>query len=285
MTQASKVQIEPLSDLMGAEVRGVDTSQPLGGSVLSALQQAMLDFHILVFREQSLRTDEQIRFSEYFGPLESHVIRLANGKPPPPVHVISNLDAAGQPTSKPFSHGNYFWHTDKSYHAAPSLATLLHAVELPPEGGDTEFANMHAAYAALDPTLKNEIAELKLVHSWEASRINTGNRPATEEEKRDRPPVTHPLVRTHPDTARKSLYLGTHVSHVVGMEPEASRTLLEKLQGFATSSRFLYRHRWQPGDLVIWDNRSLLHRAISNFDMDRYRRILHRTVVKGSVPF
>ena len=147
----------------------------------------------------------------------------------PLVHVISNLDANGNPTSKPYSHGNYYWHTDKSYHAKPSFATLLHAVEIPPSGGDTQFANLHLAYEALPEARQRELAELRLEHSWEASRINTGNRPATEDEKRDRPPVIHPLVRTHPDTGRKLLYIGTHVSHVVGMERAESAALLEEI--------------------------------------------------------
>ena len=129
---------------------------------------------------------------------------------------------------------------------------------------------MHAAYAALDPTLKHEIADLKLVHSWEASRMNTGNRPATEDENA----TVHPLLTrwfAPIPIPQGRAFTSVRTCHVVGMEPEASRSLLEELQGFATSSRFLYRHRWQPGDLVIWDNRSLLHRAISSFDMDRYR--------------
>ena len=212
------------------------------------------------------------------------MIRLRNGERAPLLHVISNLDADGEPTSKPYSHGNYYWHTDKSYHAAPSLMTLLHARELPPSGGDTQFANMEMAYAALDGNEKRAIASLRVEHSWAASRLNTGNRPATEDERRDRPPVSHPLVRTHPDTGRKSLYLGMHTSHVEGMERDAGRELLAELLAGATRDEFVYSHEWQVGDLVLWDNRCLVHRATANYDMDAHRRVLHRTVVKGSVP-
>ena len=244
----------------------------------------MLVHHVLVFRRQQLTKQQQLTFTQHFGELENHVIRLANGEPAPLLHVISNLDGDGNPTAKPYSHGNYYWHTDKSYHAAPSFATLLHAVELPPTGGDTQYANMHRAYDALPAFKQAQIAELQLVHSWEASRINTGNRPASANEKRDRPPVRHPLVRTHPVTGRKSLYLGSHVSHVDGFNTEDSKALLTELHAFAEQDAFIYAHQWRAGDLVMWDNRCLLHRATANFEMDKYRRVMHRTVIKGTIP-
>jgi taurine dioxygenase len=124
---------------------------------------------------------------------------------------VHNLDEHGQPTARPESAGNYFWHTDKSYHAVPSLLTMLHAIELPPDGGDTQFANTALGYAALPEETKREIAGLQVVHSWEVSRRKVGGKPASEEEQRERPPVTHPLVRTHPDTGEKALYLGLHL--------------------------------------------------------------------------
>ena len=128
------------------------------------------------------------------------------------------------------------------------------------------------------------IAGLKVVHSWEASRRNTGNVPATAEEIADSPPVTHPLVRTHPDTGRKVLYMGTHTSHIEGMEYEEGRALLRELLEFAEQPQFVFNHQWRPGDVVMWDNRTLLHRAVRKYDMKLEKRLLHRTVVKGTVP-
>jgi alpha-ketoglutarate-dependent taurine dioxygenase len=183
------------------------------------------------------------------------------------VHIVNNLDAKGKPTKTPHTHGNYYWHTDKSYHEIPSLATLLHAVVLPPSGGDTQFANTRMAYDALPEHRKREIADLWVVHSWEVSRRNTKNKPATAEEIRDRPPVRHPLVRTHPDTGDKTLYM------------------LQNLLEHTEQPQFIYTHKWLPGDLVMWDNRCLLHRAVANFDMDAHPRVLHRTVIRGSKPF
>lgn len=273
--------INRLSDAGGAEITGIDLSVSLDAATRQAILDAFLEHHILVFRDQKLTPEQQTAFTLNFGELEDHVIRQHDGSRTPLVQAVSNLDKDGNPSYKPLTHGNYFWHTDKSYHAIPSLATLLHAIELPSHGGDTQFANMYMAYEALPEEKKREYAGLKVVHSWEANRRNTGNRPATEEEKRERPPVTHPLIRTHPETGRKTLYLGTHTSHIEGREAEG-RTLLEELQAFATQPRFVYSHRWQPGDLVMWDNRCLMHRAIANYGMNKERRILHRTVVRGT---
>ncbi len=280
------ISITRLTEVGGAEIRGIDLAEPLSTEARQTILAGFLAHHILVFPGQSLTPDQQFAFTRNFGELENHVIRLHDGRPPPPVHVVSNLDANGNPTTKPHSTGNYYWHTDKSYHDVPSLMTLLHAVVLPPDGGgDTQFANTARAYAALPAETKRALAGLKVVHSWEASRRNTGQRPATEEEKRERPPVTHPLVRTHPDTDAKILYIGSHTSHVVGMPEADGRRLLDELLAHATQPQFIYTHRWRPGDLVMWDNRCLLHRAVANYAMDQHKRILHRTVVRGTVPY
>ena len=270
-----------LTEVGGAEIVGLDISKPLDAATVQAIRDAFLAHHILAFRDQRLTADEQTRFTRYFGELEEHVIRQRDGSRMPLVQAVSNLDAEGNPTYKPLTHGNYFWHTDKSYHAVPSLATLLHAVEIPAKGGDTQFANMYRAYEALPEDRKREYETLKVVHSWEANRRNTGNRPASEEEKRERPPVVHPLVRTHPETGRKTLYIGTHTSHIEGREAQG-RALLEELQAYATQPRFVYSHRWRPGDVVMWDNRCLLHRAVANYGMNKERRVLNRTVVRGT---
>ncbi|MSO77542.1 MAG: TauD/TfdA family dioxygenase [Alphaproteobacteria bacterium] len=274
----------PLSAVAGVEITGIDLAEPLAPENREAILAAFLAHHVLVFRGQHLSTERQAAFTLQFGELEDHVIRLGDGKPPPLVHVVSNLDEHGKPTAKPYSSGNYFWHTDKSYHAIPSYATLLHAVDLPPEGGDTQFANTAMAYAALPEETKQRLAGLRVVHSWEASRLNTGNRPATEDEKRDRPPVNHPLVRTHPESGEKVLYIGTHTSHIEGMDRTEGRALLAELLAHASQPQFIYTHQWREGDLVMWDNRCLLHRAVANYEMAKHKRVLHRTVIRGTAP-
>lgn len=277
--------IRPLGGLMGAEIEGLDLSVALSATTVNEILDAFLDHHVLVFRNQNLTKEAQLTFTKYFGEPEDHVHRTPSGKKLPPVHIVNNLDPSGQPTSKPHTTGNYHWHTDKSYHAVPSLATLLHAIELPPSGGDTLFANTRRGYETLPEETKQRIADLRVVHSWEASRRNTGNAPATEAEIRDRPPVTHPLVRTHPSTGKRTLYVGMHTSHIEGMPEPESRALLDSLASHTTKPEFVYTHNWRQGDLVMWDNRCLLHRADANYDMDKHRRILYRTVIKGSLPF
>jgi alpha-ketoglutarate-dependent taurine dioxygenase len=274
-----------LDPVAGAEIHGIDLSKPISPETRDAILDAFVENHVLVFRDQDLTKDEQHAFTKNFGELEQHVGRLADGSRYPVVHTVTNIDAeTGKPTPTPNTHGNYFWHTDKSYHAVPSLTTLLHAKVVPPEGGDTLFANMHMGYDALSEDEKRALTGLKAVHSWEASRRNTGNKPATEEQKRERPPVVHPVVRTHPVSGRKSLYLGMHLSHIEGMPEAEGKAMLDDLLERATVPANVYRHKWKQGDLVMWDNRCLLHRADRNFDMSVHARVLHRTVVIGTVP-
>jgi taurine dioxygenase len=285
MTPVATLAARRLSAVMGAEVTGVDLSQPFAPELRDAVKAALLEHRLLVFRDQRVGKDQQYELTLQFGEIEGHVARRVDGGKSPLVHIVHNLDEDGQPTAAPREYGNYFWHTDKSYHAVPSLLTILHALELPPDGGDTQFASTAAGHAALPEETKQAIAGLRVVHSWEASRRKTGGRLATDEEIRERPPVTHPLVRTHPDTGEKTLYLGLHASHVVGMPEADGAALLERLLAATTRPEFVYVHTWRAGDLVMWDNRCVLHRAMRNYDMTRQRRILQRTVVKGTVPF
>ena len=278
------VPVRRLSTVAGAAITDVDLAQPLTPALKDAIMDAFLEHHILVFRDQHLTADQQLALTRSFGEIEGHVARLPDGTPLPLVHTVHNLDAQGRPTAAVDGNGNYSWHTDKSYHAEPSLLTMLHALELPADGGDTQFANTALGYAALPEATKREIADLRVEHSWEASRRNLGAPPITEEQKRERPPVVHPLVRTHPDTGVKTLYLGLHTSHVVGMDRTEGRALLDRLLAHTTQPEFVYAHRWQRGDLVLWDNRCLLHRAMRNYEMATQRRILQRTVVRGTVP-
>ncbi|MEQ8195594.1 MAG: TauD/TfdA family dioxygenase, partial [Rhodospirillales bacterium] len=266
----------------GAEIRGLDLSRPFGDDIRDAILAALVEHHVLAFRDQDLSGERQMAMTMRFGTPERHIFHDAQGHDTPQVHVIANVDEAGNPIKR--TYGSFHWHTDKSYHAIPSFATFLHARELPPEGGATEFANMHLAYETLDDDMKKRIEGLRAIHSWEANRRNTGSKPATEEEKKLRPPVVHPLVRTHPDSGRKSLYIGIHTDCIEGMDRDEGVALLKRLYDHATQRRFVYAHTWQLGDLVVWDNRSLLHRVLSNYDMSKYRRVMHRSVVIGTAP-
>jgi taurine dioxygenase len=271
--------VRPLSPLMAAEVVGLDLRKPLDSATCQAVYDNFVRYQVLAFRDQSLTKPEQIAFTEQFGTLERHVASNRGGDIPL-LHVVSNLNAEGKPSGKVKS---TTWHSDKSFRPEPSMATILHAVVMPPDGGDTCFANMYAAYDALDEAEKAALDGLRVIHSWELSQQKSGLR-ATEEEIRDAPPMSHPLVRVHPDSRRKCLFMGLHASHIDGWPMADGRALLAKLEAHATQDRFVYRHKWHTGDVLMWDNRCLLHRADPNFDAALYPRVLHRTCLRGTSP-
>ncbi|MGE0222922.1 MAG: TauD/TfdA dioxygenase family protein [Acetobacteraceae bacterium] len=279
-------ETRPLAEIGGIEITDIDLSRPLSDGSRDRLLATFRAHPVMVFRNQRLDREQQFDFTTHFGEVETkHVGRFVDSERYTAVHTVSNLDENGNPSDVLRERGNYYWHSDKSYHAVPSLMTMLHAVELPPKGGETQFANLAMAYAALPEAMKQRIAGLRAEHSWEASRRNSDSRPATEEQKRERPPVQHPLVRTHPDTGAKVLYLGNHASHIVGWPYKEGHALLAELLAHATQGRFVYTHAWRTGDLVMWDNRCLVHRALTHQDMGSHRRVLHRTVVTGTVPY
>jgi taurine dioxygenase len=263
--------------VLGAAVTGLDLQVPLDGPTKRAIYDAFVRYHVLCFRNQQLDPEQQIAFSEQFGTLERHMARN-RGTGNPLVHIVSNLNGGGRPSGKVGSTG---WHSDKSFRPEPSLATILHAQIMPPEGGETCFANMIAAYEALPDAEKAELDSVRIVHSWEQSRARLGLQ-ATPEEIADAPPLTHPLVRTIPETGQKALFMGEHASHVEGRGMAESRALIDRLTAHAVEERFVYRHKWRAGDMLMWDNRCLLHRANPNFDAARFPRVLHRTCLRGS---
>ena len=271
--------VRSLSPLVAAEVTGLDLREPLDPATRQAVYDAFVRYQVLAFRDQSLTRTEQIAFTEQFGTLERHIASNRGGDNPL-LHIVSNLNAEGKPSGKVKS---ATWHSDKSFRPEPSMATILHAVIMPPDGGDTCFANMYAAYDALDDAEKTALDGLRVIHSWELSQQKSGLR-ATEEEIRDAPPMSHPLVRVHPDSGRKCLFMGLHASHFDGWPMQDGRALLARLEAHATQDRFVYRHKWHAGDVLMWDNRCLLHRADPNFDAALYPRVLHRTCLRGTPP-
>lgn len=275
---AAPFEVRRLSDTMAAEVIGLDLGTPLDAATRAAVYQAFLDHQILVFSDQDLTKDQQVAFTEQFGTLERHTLGNRGASDSPFVHIVTNLDADGKPTGVLKS---TLWHSDKSFRPAPSMATILHARILPPDGGDTVFANMYAAYDALDQAEKAELDDLLVVHSWELSRENIG-RTLAQAEIDDAPPSTHPLARPHPDTGRRALFMGMHASHFEGGSIEEGRARIVALEEHATQERFLYRHNWRQGDLLMWDNRCLLHRADPNFEVAHHPRVMHRTCLRGT---
>jgi taurine dioxygenase len=195
-----------LPEIGGIEITGVDLSRPLSQERKDWLMRTFRAHPVMVFRDQHLPKEQQYEFTLIFGEIEGlHVNRLVDAVKYTPVHTVSNIGPDGNPSAPKRERGNYYWHSDKSYHDVPSLLTMLHGVEIPSRGGETQFANTAMAYAALDDATKQRLTALRAVHSWERSRIQSGSLFATDEQKRERPPVDHPIVRTHPDTATTAL--------------------------------------------------------------------------------
>ncbi|MGD9614059.1 MAG: TauD/TfdA dioxygenase family protein [Alphaproteobacteria bacterium] len=266
---------ELLSPAGGVRIAGLDLSLPLPPDRIAAIRAAILAHHVVVLPGQSLTRERQFAFAANFGEVEAHGRERGETKRRDVAHVLSNLDADGNPTIRVSPAANYHWHTDKPYRSAPPSLTLLYAVEVPPPeagaGGDTEFANTALACAALPDDIKRRIAGLRVAF-----------RPAFDPRL---PEVDHPLLRTHPETGRKALYLGNHATRIVGLPSAESTALLAELLEHATRPEFVYAHRWRAGDLVVWDNRVLLHRLVPGDALRRWRRIMHRSVVAGTVPF
>lgn len=272
---------------LGAEVIGLDLSLPLATSDLARLHRAHLDYHVLVFRDQHITPAQQVDFSRHFGALQIHVLRNFQLPDQPEVLVISNIQQDGKPVG--LGDAGHFWHSDLSYKETPSLGSMLHAQELPAEGGDTLFANQHAAWDALPDDLKREVEGLQAEHwylaRYEELRQRNPYRPQLTQAQIDEvKPVSHPVVRTHPETGRRALFVSEHfTTRILGVSAQRSRELLDLLFDYGTRAEHVYRHQWQPHDMVFWDNRSLMHLAAGC--PDHLRRKLYRTTIEGDVPF
>ena len=278
---ADNVATIPIAE---AELSGIDV-KALSPDEMSKVLSVFRKKHIVVLRDQHVGDEDIYNFAKRFGPVVEHATRDETGSKFSAVHKITNLDAQGKPSANPGVNENYYWHSDKSHTAVPSLLTMLYGVEIPPDGGDTEFADLTRAYEALPAATRAKIDDLNVEHSLAYMRETLSNRPTSEEERAKYPPVVHPMVRIHPDTGRKCLYgVGMYCSRIVDMPVEEGRVLLKELLDHATKPEFLFRQKWRPNDLVFWDNRCLVHRAIANYEMTKHRRVLKRIVVQGDVP-
>lgn len=267
------MEVRPLSAVMGAEVRGVELSRPAD---TDAIQDAFERHLLLVFPAQRIGPTQQITFSRTFGELQVHVLDQYRHPQYPEIYLLSNVKA-GKTTGEHPDKGTLVWHSDLSFQKRPALATILYGLEVPKTGGDTLYANMYSAYDALDAATKAQIETLRAVHDLDASRMRAGEPPMSDKQRAAAPPVEHPMVTKHPRTGRKILYISRHVSHIAGMERSQSDALLDRLMAHATEERFVFRHRWGPRDVVMWDNRCTMHCA-TPYDAAGDRRVIHRTV-------
>src|SRR6185295_5836618 len=285
------VSIRQIHPVFVGEVSGIDIGKPLTPQDVAAIEAGMDRYAVLVFHNQKLSDEQQMAFTRNFGAIEDarggnvtkpQDKRLATG-----MNDVSNLGKDGKPLPRDsrqrlFNLGNMLWHSDSSFRAIPAKYSLLSARVVNKKGGNTEFAHMGAAYEALDADTKREIEDLVCEHSLMYSRGSLGFLDYSEEEKAMFKPVRQRLVRSHPVTGRKSLYLASHAGGIIGMPMPEARMLLSDLKEHATQLQFVYVHKWKLHDLVIWDNRQTLHR-VRRYD-DTQPRDMRRTTVAGSAP-
>ncbi|MGZ0187149.1 MAG: TauD/TfdA dioxygenase family protein [Alphaproteobacteria bacterium] len=277
-------RVKPFDAALGAEISNIDLAADLTDAQFAVVEDAFLKHHVLVFRNQPLSDEQHLTFARRFGELEGHINKSTHHRKHAGVQVFSNVKDDGSTTGTHPDFGTLVWHTDKSYVATPSLTTVLRSPAIASKGGNTLFANTHAAYDDLDPSIQQKIDGLQVVHEWKRSREKVGERTATAEEIAAAPPVQHPLARTHPVTGRKCIYAGSHVSHIVGMDAAEGQTLLDELEAHATQEKYIYPHQWQVDDVMMWDNRSTMH-CVTPYDAAKEKRAVHRVVVKGDKPF
>ena len=285
------ISIRQLHPVFVGEVAGIDCREPLGREEVATIEAGMDRYAVLVFRDQNITDEQQIAFTRHFGELEGyntpgHVRRREDQRLGPGIADFSNLDKHGDIMSDEdriwfFKLGDRLWHSDSSFRRIPAKYSLLSARVLPSWGANTEFADMRAAYGALDARTTDEVEELICEHSLIYSREAIGFTDLTPEEIAAFTPVRQRLVRTHPMTGRKSLFLASHAGAIVGWTLPEARMFLRDLTEHATQREFVYSHSWRPYDLVMWDNRSTMHRA-RRFDRNEVRDV-RRTTLAGDV--
>jgi taurine dioxygenase len=281
------IEIRAFDGPVGAQVLGLDLAKPLGDGDFARIHRAHLDHHVLVFRDQRITPAQQIAFSRRFGPLQIHVLHQFQLPGYPEVLVVSNIVEDGKPIG--LGDAGHFWHSDLSYKEKPSLGSLLHAQELPAEGGDTLFANMHLAWDTLPAHLRTAVEGRSAEHTYLAKYAELQKRSPwrpdlSAEQIAQVKPVVQPIVRTHPETGRRALFVSEHfTTRVIGLPEDESRALLAEIFAHSVRPEHIYRHRWAEHDMVFWDNRSLMHLAAGT--PDHLRRKLYRTTIEGDVPF
>ncbi len=278
------ISFSDLTENVGVEAHGLDLREPLSDTALAALMGVMADRSVVLVRGQDITPEQHIAFSRHLGPLEDHVLRNFCLPDHPEIFVVSNIVENGKHVGA-FG-GSKDYHSDLAYLEEPSLGSVFHCLECPKEGGETSFVNMSAAYDALPEERRRWLAGKRAVfdYVWHYESAHTERPLLTEAQKSRVPPVTHPVVRTHPVNGRPALFFSEiWVRRIEGMADDESQRIVSELFEFATAPDFTYVHKWTPGDVVIWDNRNSLHKACP-FDEANTRRRMHRTTIKGARP-
>jgi alpha-ketoglutarate-dependent taurine dioxygenase len=284
------ITVTPRHPALGAEIRGIDMRRPMDPETFKAVHDAWMKHLVVVFPDQPVTDQEHVAFTRHFGEPEifhQTSLHLRSDRVRE-IFLVSNVDendrlmTPAEPSQKQLSSSRQ-WHTDSSYRTTPSVGSLLHGIEISRTGGITQFINMYLVYDELPESLRREVEGRKARHDFGMLHKLVGNPPPTKEEAAAMPPAWHPMVRRHPVTGRKSLYISSIYNDAIeGMEEGAARRLIEELSEFAAQPKYMYRHEWEPHDVLMWDNRCTVH-AVTPHD-PKERRVMHRTTIVGSEP-
>jgi taurine dioxygenase len=278
--------VKPLHPVLGCEISGVTLEQAVSPALFAKIYEAFLDYQLILFHDVDLLPATQVAFARNFGEVQVHVLSQLYGyMDHPEIYMLSNLDKDGNPSGKHPDKGTLYWHTDGSWRERTGQATMMFSEIVPEEGGETEFADMYSAYELLPAAMKAKIEGRRAIHNLDFSRTRRhGEDLLTEKQKSEVPPVAHPIVRTHPETGRKAIFLGDHAESIEDMDYDEGRALIEEINAMITPSALVYTHRWSPRQCMVWDNRCLLHRA-TGFDEARLKRVMRRCTINGDRPF
>ncbi len=281
----SRLRISPLSDALGAEIVGLDLTGPVGASDLAAVRAAFLESHLLCFRSQPLTPADFSRVARYFGEPQLQLLRHQRVDEVPEVSVLESTYKSEQDKPDDLALVRLSgWHTDDSYFEIPAKATMLQVLFQPSSGGETRFCNTRKAYDDLSDDMKQRLSGLKAVHGYDTMRAPARAQARTDVEKRETPDVVHPLIRTHDDTGRKAIYFNPNrTDHIAGMDRKQSDELLDWLYAHFTQPKYRYDHQWRTGDILLWDNRYLIHSVNTDFPVGE-RRVHQRVLLKGTRP-
>jgi taurine dioxygenase len=279
-------EVKPLHPVLGCEIFGVTLEEALSPRLFARIYEAFLEYQVILFRDVDLPPATQVAFAHRFGEVQVHVLSEQYGyKDHPEIYLLSNLDKDGNPSGKHPDRGTLYWHTDGSWRERTGQATMMYSEIVPEAGGETQFADMYFAYELLPAAMKARIEGRRAIHNFDFSRTRRhGEAPLTAEQKAKTPPVAHPIVRMHPETGRKAIFLGDHAESIEGMDYKEGRDLIEQLNVMITPAAGVYSHTWSPRECIVWDNRCTLHRA-TGFDEARLKRVMRRCTILGDKPF
>ena len=273
------IRTRKLSENLGIEILDLDLSKSLDSGTIESIKDLFLQYQVLYFGQQRITPTEHVRFGRLFGELQVHVMNQYHETENPELYRLSNIGEDGKPNGVFPDQGTHVWHTDASWQKYTGHATIIYCELATSSGGDTHFSDMYGAYERLPNDWKNELQDKRAVHSLHFSRSRRhGHQPMTQEQVNSTPKVDHPILRNHPDTQRKTVFLGDHAEHIVGLPYQVGRQWIDKLNQSIVHDDLTYKHKWKKGDLLVWDNRCLMHR-VEHYDASNEGRTIRRCTV------